>query len=96
MTATDSPSSDPWGRSPPSSDHRNPSTTPASLIPARWRALYGLNPMAGVVEGFRWSLLGSERPPGLLLGLSVVVAIVLLVGGLFYFRRMEETFADVV
>jgi lipopolysaccharide transport system permease protein len=67
----------------------------SSLVPEQWRALYGLNPMAGVVEGFRWALLGKE-PPGPLLAVSVIVVLLLLIGGLYYFRRMEKTFADVV
>jgi lipopolysaccharide transport system permease protein len=67
----------------------------SSLVPEQWRALYGLNPMAGVVEGFRWALLGKE-PPGPLMAVSAMVVVVLLVGGLYYFRRMEKTFADVV
>ncbi len=67
----------------------------SSLVPERWRAWYGLNPMAGVVEGFRWALLGKE-PPTSLLAVSAVVVVLLLVGGLYYFRRMEKTFADVV
>jgi lipopolysaccharide transport system permease protein len=72
-----------------------PIAYPSSLIPERWRAFYGLNPMAGVVEGFRWALLGTA-PPGPMLAVSVAMAVSLLVGGLFYFRRMERTFADVV
>jgi lipopolysaccharide transport system permease protein len=73
----------------------SPVAYPASLVPAQWQALYGLNPMAGVIEGFRWALLGTP-PPGPLLGVSVIVVLLLFVGGLFYFRRMEKTFADVV
>jgi len=72
-----------------------PIAYPSSLVPERWRAWYGLNPMAGVVEGFRWALLGKE-PPGPLLVVSTVVVALLLIGGLYYFRRMEKTFADVV
>src|SRR5437868_745565 len=68
----------------------------SSIIPERWRPLYGLNPMAGVVEGFRWALLGKADPPGALLAVSVVAVILLLVSGLYYFRRMEQTFADIV
>jgi lipopolysaccharide transport system permease protein len=68
----------------------------SSLIPERWQPLYGLNPMAGVVEGFRWALLGKSEPSGALLAVSVVVVILVLVGGLYYFRRMEQEFADVV
>jgi lipopolysaccharide transport system permease protein len=73
-----------------------PVAYPSSLIPGRWRALYGLNPMAGVVEGFRWALLGQSQAPGALLAVSVVVVILILIGGLYYFRRMEAEFADVV
>lgn len=73
-----------------------PIAYPSSLIPEPWRALYGLNPMAGVVEGFRWALLGLEQPSVGLLVVSAVMVVLLLVGGLYYFRRMERTFADVV
>jgi lipopolysaccharide transport system permease protein len=73
-----------------------PVAYPSSIVPAPWRALYGLNPMAGVVEGFRWALLGKADPPGALLAVSVAAVIVLLVGGLHYFRHMEQTFADIV
>ncbi|HEX7997145.1 MAG TPA: ABC transporter permease [Pyrinomonadaceae bacterium] len=73
-----------------------PVAYPSSIVPEKWRALYGLNPMAGVVEGFRWALLGKTEAPGPLLAVSVVAVILILVGGLYYFRRMEETFADIV
>jgi lipopolysaccharide transport system permease protein len=73
-----------------------PVVYPSSIVPQRWRVLYGLNPMAGVVEGFRWALLGKSESPGGLLAVSVVAVILILVGGLYYFRRMESTFADVV
>jgi lipopolysaccharide transport system permease protein len=68
----------------------------SSIVPARWRALYGLNPMAGVVEGFRWALLGKNEGPGALLAVSIFAVVALLIGGLYYFRRMESEFADVV
>jgi len=68
----------------------------SSLIPQKWRLVYGLNPMAGVVEGFRWALLGTANASGPMLLVSIAVVLVLLVGGLYYFRRMEKTFADVV
>ncbi len=68
----------------------------STIIPQRWRVLYGLNPMAGVIEGFRWALLGRGEGPGSMLVASVVVAATLLVSDVFYFRRMEQTFADVV
>ena len=75
-------------------------TTPvaysSTLVPERWRLLYGLNPMVGVVEGFRWSLLGTGQGPGPMVAISAAVVLLLLVGGLYYFRRMERTFADVV
>ena len=73
-----------------------PVAYPAKLVPEAWRAVYGLNPMAGVVEGFRWALLGTASPPGPLLAVSVAAVLTLVVSGLYYFRRMEKTFADVV
>jgi len=73
-----------------------PVAYPSSLVPQQWRALYGLNPMAGVVEGFRWVLLGKAAGPGPLLWVSIGAVIVLLAGGLIYFRRTESTFADIV
>ena len=68
----------------------------STLVPARWRPFYGLNPMAGVIEGFRWALLGKAQAPGAMLWVSVVVVALVLVGGLYYYRRMEKTFADLV
>lgn len=68
----------------------------STLLPEPWRTVYGLNPMAGVVEGFRWALLGTNTAPGPMILLSSLVAIVLLLSGAFYFRRMEKTFADVI
>ena len=68
----------------------------SSLVPDQWRPLLGLNPMAGVVEGFRWALLGTPNGPGLLLAVSMMVVAALLVGGLIYFRKAEQTFADLV
>jgi len=72
-----------------------PIAYPASLVPAAWRPLYGLNPMATVVEGFRWTLLGTPAPSSMAL-VSCVALVVVLAGGLTYFRRMEGTFADVL
>lgn len=74
----------------------SPVAYPSSLVPEPWDALYGLNPMAGVIEGFRWALLGEAPPPGPMLAVSVAATAALLVGGLLYFRRMERSFADVV
>lgn len=73
-----------------------PIAYPSSLVPGQWRLLYGLNPMVGVVEGFRWALLGRVVVVGPLVILSAGVVCLLLIGGLFYFRKMERTFADVV
>ncbi len=73
-----------------------PVAYPSSLLPEPWRSLYGLNPMAGVVEGFRWALLGRTGAPGALVGVSLAAVVVLLIGGLWYFKRMEHTFADTV
>jgi lipopolysaccharide transport system permease protein len=73
-----------------------PVAYPSSLVPERWRPFYGLNPMAGVVESFRWALLGSDAVDWSMLGVSAFVVLLLLVGGLFYFRRLERSFADVV
>jgi len=72
-----------------------PIAYPSSIVPEQWRLIYGLNPMAGVVEGFRWALLGGKAP-GAMLAVSTLAVIALLIGGLFYFRRLERTFADVV
>jgi lipopolysaccharide transport system permease protein len=68
----------------------------STLVPEQWRLLYGLNPMAGVVEGFRWALLGQGQAPGAMLAVSVATVVTIFVGGLLYFRRMEDSFADVV
>ena len=73
-----------------------PIAYPSSLLPEPWHTLFGINPMVGVVEGFRWALLGTETAPGPIIIVSSLVALVLLVGGVFFFRRMEKTFADVV
>jgi len=67
----------------------------SSLLPEKFQIIYGLNPMAGVIEGFRWALLGTE-PPSSLIAVSVIMVIVILISGTFYFRRSEKTFADVI
>lgn len=74
----------------------SPVAYPSSLVPEKWRWLYGLNPMAGVIEDFRWALTGQGRPPDLLLLASAAGVLLLLFGGLVYFRRKEGTVADVV
>jgi lipopolysaccharide transport system permease protein len=68
----------------------------ANLVPTEWRAIYEFNPMAGVIEGFRWALLGQTAPPLAAVGISTAVTGILLIGGLAYFRRVERTFADVI
>ena len=68
----------------------------SSLVPAKWRWLYGLNPMAGVIEGFRWSLSGQGMPPGPMILVSSAIVLLLLATGLIYFQKMETTVADVV
>ena len=73
-----------------------PIAYPSSMLSEPWRTVYGLNPMAGVVDGFRWALLGAAEPPGSMLGASALAAIALLASGAFVFRRMERTFADVI
>jgi lipopolysaccharide transport system permease protein len=75
--------------------YASPVVYPASMLPAAIRPLYGLNPMAGVIEGFRWALLGTDMP-GSIIFVSVSVVIVLLISGMFYFRRMEQYYADIV
>lgn len=73
-----------------------PIAYPSSLLNEPWRTLYAFNPMVGVVEGFRWALLGTQTAPGPIILVSACMAVGLLVSGAFYFRRMEKTFADVV
>jgi lipopolysaccharide transport system permease protein len=73
-----------------------PVVYPSSLLPEPWRTVYGLNPMVGVIEGFRWALLGAGNPPGMMLALSSLVAITVFVSGALYFTWMERRFADVV
>ncbi len=73
-----------------------PIAYPSSLLAEPWRTVYGLNPMAGVVEGFRWALLGTGEPPRAMLAASVLAALALLASGALYFRRTERTFADVI
>jgi len=67
----------------------------SSLLPQKFQAIYGLNPMAGVIEGFRWALLGTD-PPGSLIAISVTIVLVILITGVFYFRKSEKNFADVI
>ena len=68
----------------------------ASLVPGRWRLVYALNPMAGVIDGFRWALLGRSQPDWGAMAISTAATILILIGGLYYFRRTEKTFVDIV
>src|SRR3989442_1172786 len=74
----------------------SPVAYPSSLVPERWRWLYGLNPMTGVIEGFRWALTGHGQAPGAVMLVSAAMVAVVLVGGLLFFQRMETTVADLV
>jgi lipopolysaccharide transport system permease protein len=73
-----------------------PIAYPSTLLPEPWRVVYGINPMVGVVSGFRWALLGTDFLHGPMLIVSTLAAMLILVSGAFYFRRMERTFADVL
>ena len=73
-----------------------PIAYPSSLLHQPWRTIYGLNPMVGVVEGFRWALLKTDTAPGPIIAVSSTAALLILITGAFYFRRMEKTFADIV
>ncbi|MBM3942642.1 MAG: ABC transporter permease [SAR202 cluster bacterium] len=73
-----------------------PVVYPSSMVPEQWQILYGLNPMSGVIEGFRWSLLGAGRGPGIMTAVSVLVSATLFISGIMWFRRRERTFVDAV
>lgn len=68
----------------------------SSIIPGKWKLLYSLNPMAGVIDGFRWCLLGTSAPNWMAIAISSVSVLILFISGLFYFRKMERTFADII
>lgn len=76
--------------------YASPVMYPVSLVPEQWRLLYSINPMVGVIEGFRWALLGKEYPDFTAMAMSVVMVLILLLSGIAYFKKMETTFADVV
>jgi len=73
-----------------------PVVYPSSMVPAAFRWLYGLNPMVAVIEGYRWALTDAPFPAASMMALSILVSPALLIGGAYYFRRMEKNFADVV
>jgi homopolymeric O-antigen transport system permease protein len=74
----------------------SPVAYPVNVVPEKWRALYSLNPMAGVIEGFRWALLGKQMPDIASILISIAMVLLLVVGGIIFFKRLENTFADVV
>jgi len=74
----------------------SPVAYPIWPVPVKWRPLYGLNPMAGVIEGFRWSLMGTGDPPSRMLVVSAAAVVAILVGGIMYFQSMETKIADIV
>jgi lipopolysaccharide transport system permease protein len=76
--------------------YATPIVYPLSMVPARWQALYSFNPMVGIIEGFRWSLLGTGRPDTTAIGISFIVIGIVLFCGLLFFRRAERSFADVI
>jgi homopolymeric O-antigen transport system permease protein len=76
--------------------YASPVIYPVSLVPEKWRLLYSLNPMAGVIEGFRWALLNKEGPDFGVMTVSASMVVALLLGGIVFFRHMERTFADVI
>lgn len=76
--------------------YATPIPYPSSLVPAKWRTLYAINPMVGVAEGFRWALCGTKTVSGSAFAVSVAIALILLVSGAYWFRRLERTFADVL
>ena len=74
----------------------SPVVYPLSMVPERWKLLYSLNPMVGVIEGFRWALLGKAIPDFLAMGVSLFLIVLVLLGGIVYFKNMERFFADVI
>ena len=76
--------------------YASPVAYPLSLVPDRWRSLYSLNPIAGVIQGFRWALVGGDTPDMRLIAVSAGMVVAWLVIGVIFFRHMERTFADIV
>lgn len=76
--------------------YASPVVYPVSIVPERWRLVYSMNPMVGVIEGFRWALLGNKNPDFFAIGVSTFFIVVILIGGIVYFKRMERFFADVI
>jgi len=76
--------------------YASPVAYPLSLIPQKWQLLYSINPMVGVIEGFRWALMGKQSPNFMAMVISIIVVMALFLGGILYFKKMEQTFADVI
>jgi lipopolysaccharide transport system permease protein len=76
--------------------YATPIAYPSSMLSPKWRTLYGINPMVGVVEGFRWALIGGKTAPGPMFAISAAAAVVMLITGAYWFRRLEKTFADIL
>ena len=76
--------------------YASPVVYPVSVVPEQWRLLYSLNPMTGVIEGFRWALLGKKSPDFIIMALSMTAVLFIFLGGLIYFKRTERTFADIL
>lgn len=76
--------------------YASPVIYPISMIPEKWQLFYSLNPMVGVIEGFRWALLGNKNPNLITMAISTTVLLGLLIGGIIFFKKMEKTFADIV
>ena len=74
----------------------SPVAYPVSMVPEQWRLIYSLNPMVGVIEGFRWALLGTAPPDPAMMAVSSLAVVILCVGGIVYFKKMEQSFADVI
>ena len=76
--------------------YATPIVYPISIVPVEWRALFSINPMVGVIEGFRWAVFDKGNPNVIAIGISFAVISLLLIGGLVFFRRMEQSFADLI
>lgn len=76
--------------------YASPIVFPISVVPEKWRLIYSLNPMVGVIEGFRWALLGKDSPDFQIIGISALLITLMLVGGIIYFKKMERSFADLI
>jgi lipopolysaccharide transport system permease protein len=76
--------------------YASPVAYPVSVVPEKWKLLYSLNPMVSVIEGFRWALLGKGNLDFLMMAVNLAVVSALLLGGIVYFKSMEQTFADVI